>query len=172
MQKLCIELLWHHCFKNYWETITSLPPPSLPLSISPSPSVRACSDKHQIFCPKWLQNRGLQETDLQMSHWVPLLSVDETGEEDGVSDEENWSVVADQIPVAILCVELHGKSTRIPSRISWARFSTCFRKKKNAITSVFQFLWLIPTLRKDKFMQILGLGNQTTEMYKQEMTTV
>ena len=29
-------------------------------------------------------------------------------------DEEDWGVVADDVPVALLCVELHCKTTRVP----------------------------------------------------------
>ena len=71
-------------------------------------------------------------------HRVPLLGVDEVGEENGVPDEgecclffhnmlllkldlkafspdeEDGGVVAHNVPVALLCVELHCKPTRVP----------------------------------------------------------
>ena len=52
---------------------------------------------------------------LQVGHRVPLLGVDEVGEENRVTDEEDWSVVSDQIPVTLLSVELHSKPTRVPA---------------------------------------------------------
>lgn len=52
-----------------------------------------------------------------MSLWVPLLSVNKGGEEDGVTNKEDRSVVANQIPIAFLCVELYGKASWIPADI-------------------------------------------------------
>ena len=45
-----------------------------------------------------------------MGDRVPLLGVDEAGEEDRVPDEEDGGVVADEVPVALLGVELHGET--------------------------------------------------------------
>src|ERR1039457_4457089 len=42
-----------------------------------------------------------------------LDGMDEVGEFNGVLDEENWDVVADQVPVAFLGVKLDGKSTYV-----------------------------------------------------------
>jgi hypothetical protein len=44
---------------------------------------------------------------------VRLLRVDEVGELDGVADEEDAEVVADEVPVAVLGVELHGEAARV-----------------------------------------------------------
>ena len=55
-------------------------------------------------------------TYLEMSSWVPLLGMDEGWEEDGISDEEDGSVVAYEIPVTFLCVEFHSIASRIPVR--------------------------------------------------------
>lgn len=52
-----------------------------------------------------------------MSLWVPLLSVDKGGEKDGITNKEDRSVVANQIPIAFLCVELNSKASRIPADI-------------------------------------------------------
>lgn len=51
---------------------------------------------------------------LQMGGGISLLSVNEHWEEHGVADEEDGSVVPDDIPVAFLCVELDSKATGIP----------------------------------------------------------
>lgn len=50
-----------------------------------------------------------------MGLWVPLLSVDKGREENGITNKEDRRVVANQIPVAFLCVELYSKTSRIPS---------------------------------------------------------
>ena len=49
-----------------------------------------------------------------MGDGVPLLGVDEVGEHQGVADEEDGGVVANNVPVALLCVELHCKPARVP----------------------------------------------------------
>ena len=51
---------------------------------------------------------------LQVGGGVPLLGVDEAGEEEGVADEEDGGVVAHTVPVALLGVELDGEASRIP----------------------------------------------------------
>ena len=59
-----------------------------------------------------------------MSRGVSLLRVDEAREEDGISDEEYWSVVAHQVPVSLLCVELDGKSPGITDSVCGATLSS------------------------------------------------
>ena len=49
---------------------------------------------------------------------VPLLSVDEIRELYGVSDEEHRCVVSCHVPITLLGVELHSKSSGVPLRIS------------------------------------------------------
>src|SRR5688500_10733944 len=44
---------------------------------------------------------------------VGLERVDHVGELDGVADEEHAQVVADEVPVAVLGVELHGEPARV-----------------------------------------------------------
>src|SRR5450756_2061142 len=46
-----------------------------------------------------------------------FYGMDEVGEFNGILDEENRDVVADQVPVAFLGVKLDGKSTYITRRI-------------------------------------------------------
>lgn len=48
-----------------------------------------------------------------MSGWVALLSMDEAWEKDGVTNEEDGSVVANQIPVALFSIELDSEAARI-----------------------------------------------------------
>lgn len=46
-----------------------------------------------------------------------LYGMDDIRELDGILDEENGHVVADEIPISFLCVELHGKSTNITNSV-------------------------------------------------------
>ena len=55
---------------------------------------------------------------LQMGLRITLLGVDETREQNGITNEEDGCVVANQIPNAIIGVELHGEAARIASSIS------------------------------------------------------
>ena len=48
---------------------------------------------------------------------VRLLRVDEVGELDRVADEEDAEVVADEVPVAVLGVELHREAARVADRL-------------------------------------------------------
>ena len=50
---------------------------------------------------------------LEVGLGVTLLGVDEVGELRGVSDEEDWGVVAGHVPVAFLGVELAGETSGI-----------------------------------------------------------
>lgn len=54
---------------------------------------------------------------LQVGLRIPLLCVDEGGEEEGVTDEEDGCVVADEVPVAVLSVVLHGEAARVTGRV-------------------------------------------------------
>lgn len=49
-----------------------------------------------------------------MRRGISLLRVYETREEQGILDEENGRVVADEIPDTLFGVELHRKATWIP----------------------------------------------------------
>ena len=61
---------------------------------------------------------------LKMSHRVPLLRVDETGKQDGITNEEYGRVVADEVPVSVLGVELDGEATGVTGRVRGPRLST------------------------------------------------
>ena len=50
-----------------------------------------------------------------------LHGVDKIGKFDGVLDEEHRNVVADEIPVSLLGVELHGKAADVARRIDGSR---------------------------------------------------
>ena len=43
--------------------------------------------------------------------------------QDGVSYEEDGSIIADQVPVPILCIKLDSKSTRVTHSVSTARLT-------------------------------------------------
>ena len=49
----------------------------------------------------------------QVGAGIPLLGVDEVGEFQGIADEEHRGVVAHQIPVALLGVELEGEAAHV-----------------------------------------------------------
>lgn len=72
---------------------------------------------------------------LQVGDRVALLSVDEAGEEDGVTDEEDGSVISHQVPDAILGVVLHSKSAWVTGCVSAARFTTWKYKKRRSLKS-------------------------------------
>ena len=54
----------------------------------------------------------------EVGGWVPLLTMKDVWELDWVIDEEDWSIVAYHIVVALLCVELNGEATWISHSIS------------------------------------------------------
>ena len=61
---------------------------------------------------------------LQMSAWIALLRVNEAWEEDWIADEEDWCVVSNQVPDAILGVVLDGKATWITDSVGTTRLAT------------------------------------------------
>lgn len=61
---------------------------------------------------------------LQVGLGISLLGVDEIGEFQGVSDEEDWGVVSDHIPVTFFSVELDGKTSGVSFGISRSLFTT------------------------------------------------
>jgi len=60
---------------------------------------------------------------MQIRTGIPLLGMNEAGEEDWVTDEENGRIVADQIPIALLRVIFHGKSPWVANSVGTARFA-------------------------------------------------
>ena len=60
---------------------------------------------------------------LQLVLRVALLGVNEIAKFFGVLDKEHWGVVPDQVPVAVLGVELHRKATRVTLCVSAAFFT-------------------------------------------------
>lgn len=56
-----------------------------------------------------------------MRLWVPLLRMDEAWKQNWVTDEEDWGVVAHQVPIAFFSVKLDRKPTRVSSRVCRAR---------------------------------------------------
>lgn len=81
-------------------------------------------------------------SNLQVSDWVTLLSMNEARKlekermregvslfilntnQERITNEENWCVVTNKVPVTILGIELDGKPTRIPSCVSTTTLST------------------------------------------------
>jgi len=59
----------------------------------------------------------------EVCFWVAFLGVDEVGELVGVADEEDGGVVADEVPVALVGVELHGEATDIAFGVGGAFFA-------------------------------------------------
>lgn len=55
---------------------------------------------------------------LQVSLWISFLRVDEAWEEHRVANEEDWRIVADQIPNSVLGVEFGCETTRIAKSVS------------------------------------------------------
>ncbi len=55
---------------------------------------------------------------------VPLLSVDKVREFGRVTDEENWGVIEDPIPVTFLSPEFDGETTRVTSGVGGSGFTT------------------------------------------------
>ena len=55
---------------------------------------------------------------------VSLLGVDEVWEFDGITDEEDGSVVSDHIPVALFGVEFDGESTGVTFGVSGSFFAS------------------------------------------------
>ena len=50
--------------------------------------------------------------------WFRLRGVDQVCELDGVLNEEDWDVIADDIPIALLGVELDGKPSHVSHRMA------------------------------------------------------
>lgn len=60
----------------------------------------------------------------QSLHFIPLLSVDERWEENWISNEENWRIVANQIPNTIFWIEFNSKAAWIANGISATALTT------------------------------------------------
>ena len=54
---------------------------------------------------------------LAIGEGVVLLRVDEVGELDAIADEEDGRVVSDEVPVAVLRVDLEGEASRVARRV-------------------------------------------------------
>jgi hypothetical protein len=66
------------------------------------------------------EHGGILEVGLRVS----LLSMDKDGEFGRVTEEEDWSVVENPIPVAFFRVKLNGKASGVASTIWRALFTT------------------------------------------------
>src|SRR5258708_924700 len=65
---------------------------------------------------------------LEVGLGIALLRVNKVTELERILDEEDWGVVADQIPVALFCVELDGEAARIAFAVGRTLFATHCRK--------------------------------------------
>lgn len=61
---------------------------------------------------------------LEVGLGVPLLRMDEQREFRRISQEEDWSIVVNPVPVTLVSVELHGEASRIPSSVGRALFAS------------------------------------------------
>lgn len=59
-----------------------------------------------------------------MSLWVSLLGVNEAWEENWVANEEDWRVVTDDVPNAIVRVEFDCETAWVTSGVRGTAFST------------------------------------------------
>lgn len=92
----------------------------------------------QLVQRLWTQGQKVPEhvSIAQIALWMSLLRVDEIGEFDGVTHEKDRSVVTDHVIVALLRVELDGKTARITSRIGTSLFSANGRKSRKNRSSL------------------------------------
>lgn len=60
---------------------------------------------------------------LEMSHRVSLLSVNEIGKEKRIPDEKDRCVVPNEIPIALIGVELDGKASGVSGGVGRSRFA-------------------------------------------------
>ena len=49
--------------------------------------------------------------------WFGFHGMNQVRELDGVLDEEHWDVVADDVPVSLLCIELDGEPSHIADSV-------------------------------------------------------
>ena len=84
-----------------------------------------------------------------MSDWVAFLSMNEVREENGIANKENWRIVSNQIPIAVLCVELDSETTGITSRICRTTFSSNSRKSDSDRC-------FLSDLREDRCLAVFG----------------
>ena len=89
---------------------------------------------------------------LQMGDGVPLLGVDEVGEHQGVADEEDGGVVAHQVPVALLSVELDGEASGITCSVGRTGL-TPYGTKPNSNWGLFSNLRKYSSLRYNGYRQ-------------------
>lgn len=61
---------------------------------------------------------------------IPFHYVDETGKQRGVFNEENWSVISDDIPNAFFRVKFDGESSNVSDRVWISSLASYSRKSK------------------------------------------
>lgn len=80
---------------------------------------------------------------LQVSLRISLLRVDEAREQNWIADEEDWRVITNQIPDAIVGVEFQGKASRIASCVGRATFAACRSTNIQSLISDKQLIRMI-----------------------------
>lgn len=60
----------------------------------------------------------------EMCLWIPFLRVNEAGKEDGIPDEEDWSIIPNQVPVSIFRVKFDSKSPWVACSVCTSTLST------------------------------------------------
>lgn len=67
---------------------------------------------------------------LAVGRGVPLLGVNEGRKENGVPDEEDGGVIADEVPVSFLRVELHSKASWVTSSVCATALAANLKKEQ------------------------------------------
>jgi len=68
---------------------------------------------------------------LQVGLWVTLLGVNEERELGWVAEEEDWGIVVNPIPVALVSVKLEGETAGISCRVCRSFLATDSRESSN-----------------------------------------
>ena len=63
--------------------------------------------------------------------------------QNGVPDEEDWGVVAYNVPVSVLCVHLDGEPPRVTSRVGRPTFPTCNQPSKTNLSYPLFDLYIV-----------------------------
>ena len=69
----------------------------------------------------------------EVGFWIPLLGVDEVWKFERVPQEKHWRVVAHQVPIAFLCIELKRKTTHVSLSIGRTAFTSYCGKPQEHI---------------------------------------
>src|SRR5947209_8638613 len=79
----------------------------------PHEHVRAFGRERRKVPKVVMGSLGLREIAVRLL----FRSVNDVGELDGILNEENWNVVPDDVPIALLCVEFDREASNVPGHI-------------------------------------------------------